>query len=101
MFIIRPDLSDEACGAVMKAVKDQVAKHEGRVISDEVWAQRRKLAYDIFPVGGGTRFKEGLYYLIRFECAPEALPELKKGYDLNENILRSMILRTEAAAPAA
>ncbi len=101
MFIIKPDLNDEERQAVMQAIKDQVAKHEGRIISDEVWAQRRRLAYDIFPLGGGTRFREGVYYLVRFESAPTAIDELKKGYGLNENILRLMILKTEAAAPAA
>ncbi len=102
MFIIKPTLNDEERQAVIKTIKDQIVKHQGKVVSDEVWAQRRKLAYDLFPSGGGTRFKEGLYYLVRFESAPAAIDELKKGYALNENILRSMILKTEAAAlPAA
>ncbi len=101
MFIIKPDLSDEERQAVMNAIKDQVVKHQGKVSSDEVWGQRRRLAYDLFAVGGGTRFREGLYYLVRFESAPAAIDELKKGYALNESILRSMILRTEAAFPAA
>ncbi len=101
MFIIKPDLKDEENQAVAKTIKDQVAKHGGKVVSDEIWAQRRRLAYDIFPIGGGTRFREGFYYLVRFESAPAAIEEMKKGYGLNENILRSMILRTEAAAPAA
>ena len=101
MFIIKPDLNDEEREAVMKAIKDQIAKREGRVVSDEVWAQRRRLAFDIFPIAGGTRFREGVYYLVRFESAPGAIDELKKGYGLNESILRLIILRTEAAAPAA
>jgi len=101
MFIIKPDLNDEERQAVTQAIKDQIAKNEGQVVSDEVWAQRRKLAFDIFPIGGGTRFREGFYFLVRFTCSPAAVEGLRKVYGLNENILRSMILRTEAAAPAA
>ena len=101
MFIIKPDLNEEERQAAMKAIKDQIAKQEGKVVSDEVWAERRRLAFDLFPVGGGMRFKEGLYYLVRFESASPAIDELKKSYGLKENILRVMILRNEAAAPAA
>jgi small subunit ribosomal protein S6 len=100
MFIIKPDLSEEARQAVMQTIKDQIAKYEGKVAGDEVWAERRRLAFDLFPVGGGTRFREGLYYLVRFESAPTAIDEMKRNYGLNENILRLMILRAQAALPA-
>ncbi|MGE5279595.1 MAG: 30S ribosomal protein S6 [Deltaproteobacteria bacterium] len=99
MFIIKPDLNEEERQAVLKAIRDQIVKQEGKITSDEVWAERRRLAYDLFPVGGGTRFREGTYFLVRFESAPTALDEIKKSYSLNENILRTLILRAEAALP--
>ena len=95
MFIIKPDLKDEEKTLVMKAIKDQVAKHQGAVTADQIWADRRKLAYDIFPVGGGTRYKEGMYYLINFDSPTLSITALKTNYHLNENILRFMILRLE------
>lgn len=95
MFIIKPDLKDEEKTSVMKAIKEQVTKHQGSVTADQIWAERRKLAYDIFPLGGGTRFKEGMYYLVNFDGDPLQIAALKSVYGLNENILRYLILKIE------
>ena len=101
MFIIKPDLKDEEKSGVMKGIKEQVTKQQGRVTSDQVWAERRKLAYDLFPIGGQTRFKEGMYYLINFESPTQAITLLRGAYSLNENILRYMILRLDDKGPSA
>ncbi len=95
MFIIKPDLKDEEKAAVMKSIKDLVAKNQGTVTADQVWAERRRLAYDIFPAGGGMRYKEGMYYLINFDSPTSAISVLKSNYHLNENILRFMILKLD------
>jgi small subunit ribosomal protein S6 len=95
MFIIKPDLKDEEKSAVMKGIKEQIAKHEGNITQDQIWAERRKLAYDLFPAGGGVRFKEGMYYMVNFDSAPSAIASLKSNYSLNESILRYMILRID------
>jgi len=95
MFIIKPDLKEEEKTAAMKNIKEQIAKHEGVVTQDQIWAERRKLAYDLFPVGGGVRIKEGLYYLVNFDSDPSAISAIKGGYSLNENILRFMILKLD------
>ncbi len=95
MFIIKPDLKDEEKSSVMKSIKEQISKHRGNVTQDQLWAERRKLAYDIFPIGGGTRFKEGMYYLVNFDSDPLAIATLKTNYSLNEHILRFLILKAE------
>jgi len=95
MFIIKPDLKEEEKSAVMKGIKEQIAKHQGNIESDQIWSERRRLAYDLFPIGGGTRFKEGMYYLVNFGSEPSAIALLKGAYSLNENILRYMILAVE------
>lgn len=100
MFIIKPDLKDEEKALVMKAIKDQVVKHQGTLTADQVWADRRRLAYDIFPVGGGTRYKEGMYYLINFDSPTSAIAALKTNYHLNENILRFIILKLDEKKPS-
>ncbi|MFH0941262.1 MAG: 30S ribosomal protein S6 [Candidatus Omnitrophota bacterium] len=95
MFIIKPDLKDEEKTSVMKSIKEQISKHQGTVTQDQLWAERRKLAYDIFPIGGGTRFKEGMYYLVHFDSDPLTIATLKTNYSLNEHILRFLILKLE------
>jgi small subunit ribosomal protein S6 len=96
MFIIKPDLKEDERQALTKAIKEQVTRHEGVVVTDQMWAERRRLAYDIFPSGGGLRIREGMYYLVNFESVPSAITTLKAQYGLNENILRFLILRVEA-----
>lgn len=101
MFVIKPDLKDEEKSAAMKGIKEQVVKQEGRILQDQVWAERRKLAYEIFGSAGQGRFKEGMYYLLHFESGPGAIDVLKNSYGLNENILRFLILRLEDAGAKA
>ncbi len=95
MFIIKPNLKDEEKAAVMKSIKEQISRHQGNVLTDQVWSDKRKLAYDLIPIGGGTRFKEGMYYLVNFECLPDVITVLKSNYNLNENVLRYLILKEE------
>lgn len=95
MFIIKPSLTDEEKAALMKNIKDQISKNQGNILLDQVWAEKKKLAYDLFPIGGGTRFKDGMYYLVNFECLPETIEALKASYRLNESILRYLILKDE------
>ena len=79
----------------MKSIKEQVSKHEGHILTDQVWAEKKKLAYDLFPIGGGMRFKEGMYYLINFECSPDVIASLKTNYHMNEQILRFLIIKED------
>ncbi len=95
MFIVKPELNDEEKSGVMKAIKEQIAKHNGKVTADQVWAERRKLSYDLFPLGGQSRYKEGMYYLVNFDCDPLEISAIKSVYGLNESILRYMIVKLE------
>jgi small subunit ribosomal protein S6 len=92
MFIIKPDLKEEEKSSCMKNIKEQILKHQGTVTQDQIWAERRKLAYDLFPIGGQARFKEGMYYLVNFDSDPLGIAGLKAAISLNENILRFLIL---------
>jgi small subunit ribosomal protein S6 len=95
MFIIKPDLKEDEKASCMRSIKEQVTKHQGNVTQDQIWAERRKLAYDLFPIGGQARFKEGMYYLLNFDSDPLMIATLKSNYALNENILRFLILRVD------
>ncbi len=95
MFVIKPDLKEEEKSSVMNGIKEQITKQQGVILLDQIWAERRRLAYDLFPIGGQARFKEGLYYLVNFESEPTAISAIKSNYSLNENILRFMILKAQ------
>jgi ribosomal protein S6 len=64
-----------------------VSKNQGKVSAASVWAEKRKL---IFPI---KKCQDGLYYLMNFSIAGQAVKEVSQGYKLNENILRVLITK--------
>jgi small subunit ribosomal protein S6 len=87
MFIIKPDLSQPDAKKATDQINEIIAKNNGKVIDQAVWAEKRSLT---FPI---RKYKEGLYYLLNFSLLPAQLKEIRQAYKLNENILRVLILK--------
>ncbi len=85
MFITKPELSEEERKTLFAQIQDAVIKNNGQVSQAAVWGERRKL---IFPIKKST---EGVYYLMNFNIAPDAISKIREIYKLNENILRLLI----------
>lgn len=87
LFIIDAQLSDEE----IKALCDKfVARIEKNGVVKEVneWGKRR-LAYPI------NDKNEGYYVLINFESDANFPAELERRFSINENIMRSIVIRHE------
>jgi small subunit ribosomal protein S6 len=89
MFIIKPDLPEEERKTLFNQVSDAVVKNSGSVTGASVWTERKKL---YFPL---KRYHEGLYYLMNFSVSPLAVKDIRHAYQLNENILRVLITKSE------
>ena len=89
MFIIKPDLSEEDKKNLFTQLGDIITKHHGNISNAAVWQERKKF---IFPI---QKYVEGVYYLIVFTLAPDAVKDIRNAYKLNENILRVMITAQE------
>jgi len=89
MFIVKPDLSEEAKKELFNQIHEAVVKNNGQVSGGSVWAEKRKLYFTI------KKCREGLYYLLNFSIAPQAIKEIRQAYKLNENILRVLITLVE------
>lgn len=89
MFIVKPDLSDDEKKALFNQISDAVTKHNGNVLSANIWSEKRKL---FFPL---KKCHEGIYYLVNFNLGPLSIKDIKQIYRLNENILRALITRVE------
>ena len=85
VFIIKPDIGDEATNAAVERFTDLIAAN-GTVIEKAEWG-RRRLAYPI------DDFEEGYYVLINFSCGAEFLTELDRVYNITDTILRSIVIR--------
>ena len=88
MFILAPDLEDEAISAATERVRTYVTSRGGEVRSLEPWG-RRRLAYPI------KRYHEGNYQLAHFSLGPDHAIELDRNLKLNEQVIRHMIIRLD------
>jgi small subunit ribosomal protein S6 len=87
MFIIKPDLSEDERKNLFQQISDAVAKNNGNISSANIWSEKRKL---LFPL---KKCREGVYYLMNFNLEPAAITKIRHAYNLNENILRALIIK--------
>jgi small subunit ribosomal protein S6 len=90
MFIVKPDLSDEKKESVFKDISNVVEKNKGKIINQQVWAQKRRFAFSI------RKYNEGVYYLLQFDMDPSDIVKLRQTWKLNEDILRFQVLKAES-----
>lgn len=88
LYIITPDLEEEAAKAVVEKFSGIVTANGGQVESVDEWGKRR-LAY---PIDYKT---DGYYVLMTFLSAPEFPKELERNYRIDESILRYLVTRKE------
>ncbi len=88
MFIVRPDLDEEATKAVIERFQNVIQELDGEVVNLEEMGKRR-LAYEI------EDFKEGYYVVINFKSKPEKVQELERQLGLAENIVRHLIVKED------
>lgn len=92
-YIVRPDVEEEALGAVRARVEQTITNHGGRVIKTETWGKRR-LAYPI------RHYNEGHYVFLRVELTDKAIQETERQLKLSEDVIRHLLVRVEATQPA-
>ena len=87
MFIINATLDEEAIKAVVEKFTGIISEH-GEIESVNEWGKRH-LAY---PIEDMT---EGYYVLARFCSAPDFPAELDRLFNINDAILRNIIVKVE------
>jgi small subunit ribosomal protein S6 len=86
VFILKPDLGDEATAALVTKYKDLIGAN-GTVDNVDEWGKRR-LAYLINDQA------EGYYVQINFTSAPDFPAELDRQLKINDAVLRCLIVAT-------
>ncbi|MDP8230418.1 MAG: 30S ribosomal protein S6 [Candidatus Gorgyraea atricola] len=85
ILIVKPDLSQDGLDKTLKQIKDIFAKNK---VSSEDFKEMGKQRM-AFPI---KKFKEGVYYLVNFDMDPAAITTIKRSFNLNETILRTLII---------
>ena len=93
MYVIDAALEDSARVELINRFSDLVKKNGGEIDRVDEWGKRR-LAYTI-------NYKTEGYYVLMYIKAPSELPrELERNMQINDSVLRYLVVRYEGAVPA-
>lgn len=91
MYIIRPNIDEEAKTALIERF-DTILKDNGaEVIESKDW-EKRRLAYEI------NGYREGVYHIVKVSSPSNAsaINEFDRLAKINDDIVRHMIVKEEA-----
>ena len=89
VLLVHPDQSDQVVGMVERYLT-HIKEAEGQIHRLEDWG-RRQLAYPI------NKTHKAHYVLLNIECNEETLAQLEELFKYNDAIIRSLVIRREAA----
>lgn len=92
VYILRPDLDADGLESTIGRIRQRIVEQGGVIEVEDRWGLRR-LAYPI------RKFREGYYVVTRFTFDGARVPELKRFLELNEDVLRSMVVVAQGPAP--
>lgn len=88
VFIINPDLSNEASKGVVAQLQELVTKNGGRVEGLQEWGKKR-LAYKI------NKKREGGYVILNFQLDSTHAKKLQQSLRLNDQLLRYLLVNKD------
>ncbi len=89
MIILDPNQDERTVTPSLDKFLEGIRKDGGKVENLDVWGKRR-LAYPI------DKKEEGIYAVATLECESHSVLELDRRLKLNDNILRTKVLRTDS-----
>ena len=92
LFIVDVANGEEAAKASVKKFTEIIAKN-AEIVEVSDWGKRR-LAYPI------NDKPEGYYTIVTFKAEPAFPAELERLYNIDENVMRSLVIRLEYEAVA-
>jgi small subunit ribosomal protein S6 len=88
MYIIRPNIEDEAKKALVERFDNVLTNQGAEIIESKEWGKRR-LAYEI------QDFRDGYYHIINVNAEPVAVQEFDRLAKINGDIIRHIVVREE------
>jgi small subunit ribosomal protein S6 len=89
MIIIDPDTDERQVEPTLENYLKVITGDGGTVESVDIWG-RRRLAYEI------RKKPEGIYAVVNLTAEPATVAELDRQLGINESIMRTKVLRTDA-----
>jgi small subunit ribosomal protein S6 len=88
LYIIRPDLDDEAIAAAVDKFSDVVSNNGGADVTVDKWGKRR-LAYEI------NDYREGVYILMNFNGEARTAQEVERVMKISDTVVRFLTTKKE------
>ncbi len=88
MFILDSNRYGRDAVGVSAQIPEVIQQHGGTVLASRLWEERR-LAY---PIGS---HRKGTYWLTYFKVNADQLVTLRRQFHLNENVVRSLVLKVD------
>lgn len=86
MFIVKPDVEDDARNALIESFKKVLTNEEGTVDNVNEWGLR-DFAYEI------KDYKKGYYVIVDTTTTPANIAEFERLSRINANVLRHLTIR--------
>lgn len=90
MVILTPEVDERQVAPTLDKFLKVITNDGGSIDKVDIWGKRR-LAYEI------QKKSEGIYAVVNFTATSEATQELDRQLKLNEQIMRTKVLRAEEA----
>lgn len=88
MFILKPDLEEDAYEALVEKFKGIIENQQGEVTNINRMG-RRRLAYEV------KKFREGYYVLFNYAGSPVVTDELERNFRITDEVIRYLIIKEE------
>jgi small subunit ribosomal protein S6 len=86
VYILNPEVSDEALETSVNNVTRFITGKEGVVDAVDKWG-KKKLAYPL------KHFQEGNYVLTKFKISPARCKELEANLRISEDVIRHLLIK--------
>lgn len=88
MTIINIKLGEDGARDLSNTIKDMVTSLKGKVLDSDFWG-KRKFSYVV------EGEEEGFYEVMQLEMPPASLIEFKEKLNLNDDLVRYLVIATE------
>ena len=90
MAILQPEIDERQVPTIVDKMLTVITESGGTIDNIDIWGKRR-MAYEI------QKKSEGIYAVVNFTATSAATQELARQLKLNEQIMRTKVLRAEEA----
>jgi small subunit ribosomal protein S6 len=88
MYILRPDLNDEATDQAINKYQS-LLKEQGAEAIDTQHRGKRRLAYEI------GKFREGIYVQMNYSASGTSIAVMERAMRLNDDVIRYLTIKPE------